>query len=119
MMNDHPHPKLQAYIDGRLPLEEIEAVERHVEQCTACLERLEALGRDAPAWPVNGHIPDLDAGTAHQLQARTFRQLRRSQLSGQTLRLGTQGFLGVVWAILRPFLSFTSSRQERELESGG
>lgn len=110
MMNSQPHPDLSAYLHGRLSLAQMEVIERHVEQCPACLARLEALTPEAPLGLTGDDpIPELAPQASHKLRGRTFRQLRRSHLSGQALRLGTQGFLDVVWAIMRPLLSFTNT----------
>ena len=58
-MSNHPNPeKLQAYLDGELPVVEVSEIEAHVHSCSACtadlaaLERLFATIESVPSEPL-------------------------------------------------------------------
>ena len=103
-------PLLRAFINGRLS----------DAQTTLLLEQLvddeEALAAVDRIWEEQGRgganlrVPDLPTDQARRIERRLFDSLRRGDLGSKAIRLGTQGFLDVLLALLRPLLDPSSKK---------
>jgi anti-sigma factor RsiW len=88
MNQPEPHPnvsRLNEYLDGVVPPDEIAVLESHLEQCAPCAQRLAVLRRvftSLADLPDPALAPDLSAGVTQALKRE------RQGLSAQTNRPG-------------------------------
>ena len=97
---------LEALYSGLLSDAVADAVIAHLAACEHCL----ATADDRWAGTADLAIPDLDLERVRRVEGRLRRNIYRSNLGGQIVRLGTQGMLRVWLGLLGPF--FGSGRQK-------
>lgn len=108
VFTDHPEALLSRFVAGTLPLAESDAVLAHLDQCEQCLEKVEHLWATTPlhqAMPLMGEDEvDVEPERGQRIERRVINQIHRSEVAGRALWLGTEGFLQVSFALLRPLL---------------
>jgi hypothetical protein len=77
---------------------------------------VDALWGQQPGHSAAFQLPDLASDVARSLERRLFGGLQRSELAGRTVRLGTEGFFGVLLAMLRPLLTAGGGNKEKPHE---
>ena len=90
---------LEALFSGCLSDAAADVVIAHLAACDHCL----AVADDLWAKTADLPIPDLDLERATRVEAHLRRNIYRSNLGGQVIRLGTQGLLRVWLGLLAPF----------------
>ena len=101
---------LLAFVTGSLNEAETEQILAHLAESEACLAVVDELWSEhfASVSDVDNQVPDEDltdgAGRSQRIQARLFKQIHRTDLAGDALRLGVEGFGKVLAAFLRPLL---------------
>lgn len=90
---------LEALFSGCLSDTAADVVIAHLAACDHCL----AIADDLWAETADLTIPDLDLERATRVEGRLRRNIYRSNLGGQVVRLGTQGLLRVWLGLLGPF----------------
>lgn len=105
---DHPDALLSQFVAGTLSPSETEQVLDHLDHCERCLDQVEQLWETSPLWEV---IPlaveagaDMERERAQRIERQVINQIHRSDVAGRVLWLGTEGFLQVSFALLRPLL---------------
>ena len=91
---------LETLFSGCLSDAAADVVIAHVSACDHCL----AIADDLWAETGDLTVPDLDLERAMRVEGRLRRNIYRSNLGGQIVRLGTQGLLRVWLGLLGPFL---------------
>jgi len=105
---EHPEALLASFVAGTLPQEENELVLAHLETCDDCLQITEQFWETAP-W--HGNLAEvtrrdelLEEERARRIEQRVINQIHRTEIAGRALWLGTEGFVQVSFALLRPLL---------------
>lgn len=103
---DHPDVLLSRFVTGTLSPSETEQVLAHLDQCERCLDQVEQLWETSPLQEI---VPlAVEEGTniewerRQRIERRVMNQIHRSDVAGRALWLGTEGFLQVSFALLRP-----------------
>jgi anti-sigma factor RsiW len=108
---DHiPRQQLEQFVKGQMNETESEQVMSHLGQCDHCLALTDELWNEQPVSRAMSEIVDLDDRTAERMQRKVTSQIHRSNLSGNMIRLGTQGFLSVALGLLRPLVGQQRNR---------
>lgn len=107
-IQDHIEPHhLKRLVQGELAETAAHQVLLHLELCEVCLQQADELWAQLP-WSQTTSASQMDIETSARLRKKLSRRVSRSNLNGAVLRLGSKGFLGVVTAVLRPLMRFTS-----------
>ncbi len=102
-MNDPSHPEnLEDFVAGRKNDEENTRILEHLAICEQCAAEVEALWTESPASDLLPDIGDTPLEAMTAMEESLFRQIHRSDLGGQVVKLGTQGFIKVIAALLGP-----------------
>ncbi|MCB0033438.1 MAG: hypothetical protein KDE51_05445 [Anaerolineales bacterium] len=110
-MNDLEHnpkryevflPIIQKMVTGELDEQETEELLTIIDASDEHLETADALWTEH--WSLLNGDAELEPARAEQLEQRLKERIERSDLSGQIVRMGTQGFAQVALAFLRPLL---------------
>jgi hypothetical protein len=119
-MNSTEHPDLQTLADfnaGRLADAEVEVVIAHLVECGLCLGTVDRLWDEIMTGIAGMAIPKLELERAVRIERDLWRRIQRSDLGGETVRLGTGLLLSVWLALLRPLFgprrAWTMGRGER------
>lgn len=102
-MNDkHLSPEdIQSYVQLTLDEPENDRVIAHLSTCDACLLKIEA------AWE---QIPQPNVKES-KVQKRLWQNINSSNLAGNLLGLGIQGFLKTIAGLLNPLLRTKSDKR--------
>jgi hypothetical protein len=104
-MNSTEHPASHTLADlaaGRLADAEEQAVIAHLVECEPCLAAVDRLWDELLATSGLA-VPDLKPEAAERVERDLWRRIHRSDLAGETIRLGTHALLLVLLALLGPF----------------
>ena len=104
---DHPDVLLNQFVTGTLSPQETEQILAHLDQCERCLNQVEQLWEAAPlreAIPLAEENGEIERERAQRIERRVINQIRRTDVAGRALWLGTEGFVQVSFALLRPLL---------------
>ena len=115
--DNHPD-NIQAFVDGELSEAEAAEIISHMIECDTCLNQADTLWANRTISGEESEIPDLDAPALARVEGRVLRQIRRSDLGGRAMWLGTVGlvdtyltmlpsFATTCLAMLRPFLTLS------------
>jgi hypothetical protein len=99
------HPSSQTLADlaaGRLKGARSGEVIAHLSECESCLALADRLWDEHLAEIAGAAIPELGPEAAQQVEHELRNRVRRSDLGGETVRLGTRLLLSVWLALLRP-----------------
>ena len=105
-------PLLNDLVAGRLPKTEMMRLLEQLVEDDEAMAVVDALWGQQPGHSAAFQLPDLSSDVARSLERRLFNGLQRSELAGRTVRLGTEGFFGVLLAMLRPLLMAGSGKKE-------
>lgn len=105
---DHPENLLESFVAGTLTRDETELVLAHLETCDHCLQITEQFW-EAISWReslASAATTDemLEEERARRIEQRVINQIHRTNIAGRALWLGTEGFVQVSFALLRPLL---------------
>lgn len=98
-------PMVQKMMTGQLNEQETEQLLELIEQSDENLETADAVWAEHLATLNNA--PALKSQDTQRLAQLLARRIHRSDLSGQIVKIGTQGFTQVALALLRPFFGGT------------
>lgn len=105
-------PIIQKMVAGELDEQETEELLTIIEESDEHLETADALWTEH--WSLLNGDADLEPDRAKLLERRIKERIERSDLSGQIVRMGTQGFAQVALAFLRPLLTTPHPDDEGE-----
>lgn len=110
---------LQQFVSGELDDAQAEEILSRLAEDEASLEKVDALWQAQTAAAAVYTIPPLEPERAQRLRRRLVRQIHRSNLSANVIRMGTQGFGSVAVNLLRPLLDIPrrDQRQRRRARS--
>ncbi len=108
---------LKQFVAGELDEAQTEAVLTRLAEDEASLEKVDALWQKQAAATAVFTIPTLEPERAQRLRQRLLRQIHRSNLGANVIKLGTQGFGSVAVSLLRPLLN-TPTREHRHRRRG-
>jgi hypothetical protein len=115
-MINNPNPLskelLRRFVAGELDDAENELVMAQLAEDEASLELVDALWEDQPSQTAVVELPDLEPERAQRMRRRLIRQIHRSDLAINVVKMGTQGFGSVAASLLRPLLN-TPKRERR------
>ena len=105
---EHPETLLEQFVAGTLNHEETEFILIHLETCDHCLQITEQYW-EATSWQeslasATRSDAALEEERARRIEQRVINQIHRADIAGRALWLGTQGFVQVSFALLRPLL---------------
>jgi hypothetical protein len=107
-MRNEPKPLskklLRKFAAGELNDAENEAVLSRLAEDEASLEFVDALWHEQTSPTAVPQLPNLKPEKAQQMRQRLLRQLHRTDLSLNVVKMGTQGFGSVAVSLLRPLL---------------
>ena len=107
----HPTPDtLESLVAGRLDKLETDAVIAHLSECEACLSIADGIWHQH----LDDDIPDLTREATGRMESILRRRIHRSELGGEATRLGTQGLLLVIMALLRPLFGRQTSKRSSQ-----
>lgn len=105
--------------DNELSKEEMIFISDHMAACASYLEHLDTLWigdegvLDADILAkLETDIPEMPANLGVKLQRRVSKGVQRGSLATSALKLGTQGMLQVLLAMIRPIISGGKSSEE-------
>ena len=106
MKPDESHPDLlEDFVAGKKNEAENALILDHLAVCERCTAEVESLWAKSPARHILPKINPADPETVDTLEESLFRRIHRSELGGQIIRLGTQGFAYSILALFRPILA--------------
>ena len=108
---------LQQFVAGELDEAQTEAVLARLAEDEASLEKVDALWQEESLATAVFTIPPLEPERARRLRQRLVRQIHRSNLSANVIRMGTQGFGSVAMSLLRPLLDAPNREQRHRRRS--
>ena len=115
-MTDNPKPLskelLRRFVAGELDDAENEAIMAQLAEDDASLELVDALWEEQLSQTAVVKLPNLEPERAQRVRRRLIRQIHRSDLTMNVVKLGTQGFGSVAASLLRPLLS-SHNREKR------
>ncbi len=97
-------PLLEDFVAGRLSARETAQVLAELADDDEALAVVDALWAERPAGSLELPTPDLTPEQARQIERGLFRRLHRSDFGGKAIMLATEGFFGVLLAMLRPLM---------------
>lgn len=103
---------LQQFVAGELDEAQTEEFLSRLAEDEASLEKVDALWQEQSLATAVFTIPPLEPARAQRLRHRLLRQIHRSDLSANVIKMGTQGFGTVALSLLRPLLN-TPHREQR------
>ncbi len=93
---------------AELSSEEIAFIAEHLAESAVYLSHLSQLwleeGDDQLAADAEIDLPNLTKEREVLLRRKVFGQLQRDNLTAKTVKLGTEGFMQVLLAMVRPFI---------------
>jgi len=114
-MNERSHPEsLEDFVAGRKNDEENARILEHLAECEHCAAEVEALWTESPVNYILPEITEAAPGAMTELEESLFRRIHRSDLGGQVIKLGTQGFVNLISALLGPIV-----KKRRPSKQGG
>ncbi len=115
MTNERSHPEsLEDFVAGRKNDEENAHILEHLADCEQCAAEVEALWAKSPASHILPETSEAPPEAMTALEESLFRRIHRSDLGGQVIRLGTQGFINLIAALLSPL-----ANRRRPSKQGG
>jgi hypothetical protein len=107
MIND-PKPLsrklLRKFVAGELENAEAEQVMAQLAEDDASLQIVDELWHEQPSQTAVTKLPDLEPEQARRVRRRLIKQIHRSDLAVNMVKMGTQGFGAVAASLLRPLL---------------
>ena len=111
----NPEDNLEKFIQGRLSESENRTVLDYLAKNEAALDIVDQL------WAQNqGHlleealtVPELENTDIQRVERQLIHRLRRSDLGGKALWLGTAGLMKTIMALMIPILNSTQVRQKK------
>jgi hypothetical protein len=107
---------LRSFVAGELDQTETEQIMAQLAEDEASLQIVDELWHDQPSQTAVIQLPNLEPERAQQVRRRIIRQIHRSDLAINVMKLGTQGFSNVAMSLLRPLLD--SKNRERRHRRG-
>lgn len=108
---------LQQFVAGELDEAQTEEILSRLADDEASLEKVDALWQEQSLATAVFTIPPLETARAQRLRQRLVRQIHRSNLSANVIKMGTQGFGSVAMSLLRPLLSSPHREQRHRRRS--
>lgn len=103
MTTDHlSEATIRQFVAGKLSAEAANAAMAHLSECEACLAGVDA---QWTAQPAAADAPDLSDQVAARMERQLIKRIRRSNLAGTILSMGTIGFSQVAMALVRPLMA--------------
>lgn len=107
-MVDHSKPFskeiLRKFVAGLLDEADNEAIMNRLVEDEASLEIVATLWNEPDVETAVPQLPNLKPEKAQQIRHRLLRQIHRTDLSLNVVKMGTQGFGSVAVSLLRPLL---------------
>ncbi|MCA9919234.1 MAG: hypothetical protein KC445_14845 [Anaerolineales bacterium] len=110
---------LRRFVAGELDETENEAVMAQLAEDEVSLKFVDALWEEQPSHTAVAELPDLDPERARSVRRRLIRQIHRSDLTMNMVKLGTQGFGSVAVSLLRPLLDAPNRKQRNRRRRRG
>lgn len=111
-----PSPEaLEAFVAGQLSEEESATLIARLVEDDEALEQVDLLWQDE--FGLEGP-PGREPPDSSQIESRFFNRVRRSDLGGRAVWLGTQGLFSVFMAFLQPLLGGKKLQRERNRSAG-
>ena len=95
-----------------LPLEDVEFIAENLAEIAEYLGHLDGIWDDEHDG-VEFEIPNLSTDSAELLRTRVLANIHRNDVAASALRLGTEGIMQVLLALVRPAMSIGSQRSKR------
>ena len=96
-----------------LPPEDIEFIAENLAEIAEYLGHLDGIW-DEDGDEVEFEIPNLSSDSAELLRTRVFANIHRNDIAASALRLGTEGIMQVLLALVRPAMSIGTKRSKKE-----
>lgn len=105
-MTDHEYPLhlLEAFIAGQLSAEENDRILSHLPECDRCLADVDLLWTQQLDDEPRSQIPELESEIAERVEGMILDRIRRTDLVGQIVKLGTLGLFMSWQALVRPLV---------------
>lgn len=96
-----------------LPSQDIEFIAENLAEIAEYLGHLDGIWDDDND-EVEFEFPNLSTDSAELLRTKVFANIHRSDVAASALRLGTEGIMQVLLALVRPAMSLGSKRSKKE-----
>lgn len=98
-----------------LPPEDMEFIAENLAEIAEYFGQLEAIwDENADVDNIDIGIPQLSPESAEKLRQRVLSNIHRTDMAATTLRLGTEGVMQVLLALVKPVMSLGSKRKKEE-----
>lgn len=115
-MSNEPKPLtkelLRRFVAGELDEVENEAILVRLAEDEASLEFVDTLWQEQRSQTAVNDLPDLAPERAQRVRRQLIRQIHRSDLAANIVKMGTGGWSRVALSLLRPLLD-TQNRERR------
>jgi len=96
---------LRRFVAGELDDAENEAIMARLTEDEASLEIVDALWHEQPSQTAVFELPELAPEQTQQIRRQLIRQIHRTDLATNVVKMGTTGFGYVAISLLRPLLN--------------
>ncbi|MGB1250903.1 MAG: hypothetical protein ACPG8W_09845 [Candidatus Promineifilaceae bacterium] len=111
MSDDNIHPNAQNF---DLPPNDVAFIAENLAEIAEYLGHLDGIWDDDGDDDLEFDIPNLSSDSAEMLRTKVFANIHRNDVAASALRLGTEGIMEVLIALVRPAMSVGSNRSKKK-----
>lgn len=99
---------LRAFAEGQLPEDESQKIMELFLADDDCLQAMDHIWANQKDMEMK--IPPMDPEIAKRLESQILTRIRRSNMGGNAVRLGTEGLMKALLALIQPFIGPSRNR---------